>query len=173
MRNLLASTVKFFYEETCGEVQIFAIKAAILTRLSPWFAVPLQFQENVLVYTFLTTNGGNKHFLHPVKKENFARKSGVRKDSCVSKINNRSKGCFTRGFLLLFCVVSAREGSEVVQNPCSCVFRSEMLSYKCIIYFLSRTQNWWRTSLIQNVYFLRVLYARVLIFILDNGISTQ
>ena len=129
MRNLLASTVKFFYEETCGEIRIFAIKAAILTRLSTWFAVPLQFQENGLVYTFLTTNGGNKHFLSAAKRENDSRKSGVRKDSCVYKINMRSKSCFTRGCILLFCVVSSAEKLEVVRNQCSCIFRCQKLCW--------------------------------------------
>ena len=34
MRNLPASTVKFFYKEIDGEIRIFVIKTAILTKLS-------------------------------------------------------------------------------------------------------------------------------------------
>ena len=40
----------------------------------------------------------------------------------------------------IFHVVSAGEKLEVVQNRCSCIFRSEMLCGKCIIYFLSHTE---------------------------------
>jgi hypothetical protein len=39
MRNLPASTVKFFYKEIDGEIRIFVVKTAILTKLSGWFAV--------------------------------------------------------------------------------------------------------------------------------------
>jgi hypothetical protein len=39
MRNLPASTVKFFYKEIDGEIRIFVIKTAILTKLSRWFTV--------------------------------------------------------------------------------------------------------------------------------------
>ena len=34
MRNFPASTVKFFYKEIDGEIRIFVIKRAILTKLS-------------------------------------------------------------------------------------------------------------------------------------------
>ena len=116
MRNLLASTVKFFYKETCGEIRILAIKAAIFTRLSTRLAVPLQFEENGLVYTFLTTNGSNKRFLNAAKRENDARKSGVRKDSCVYEVKKRSKTCSTQGCILhilcRFCGGKIRSCSE-------------------------------------------------------------
>jgi hypothetical protein len=36
---LPASTVTFFYKEIDGEIRIFVIKTAILTKLSRWFAV--------------------------------------------------------------------------------------------------------------------------------------
>ena len=91
---------EIFYKETCWEIQILAIKAAIFTRRSTRLAVPLQFEENGLVYTFLTTNGSNKRFLNPAKRENDARKSGVRKDSCVYEVKKRSKTCSTRGCIL-------------------------------------------------------------------------
>ena len=120
MRNLLASTVKFFMRKgkTCGKIRILVIKAAIFTRLSTRLTVPLQFQENGLVYTCLTTNGGNKRFLNAAKRENDAGKSGVRNDYGVYEVKKRSKTCFTPGCILHilchFCGGKIRSCSESI-----------------------------------------------------------
>ena len=117
-----------------------AIKAAIFRRLSTQLAVPLQFKENGLVYTFLTTNGGNKRFLNAAKRENDARKSGVRKDSCVYEVKKRLITCSTRGCILHILCHFCGGIQKLLRIDVPVYFVAKCCAGKYVIYFLSHTE---------------------------------